>query len=160
MEGYEVVTSDEQKVGQVVGTYGDNLIVEQGTLLKSKRALPRAFAHVDDEARVVRTSVPKNVLQDAPKIDDGDVDEAAVAQYYGLAGGEKAPETLGYGELNPDDPARTAEDDERAAGLTPAPAERARVRESLRPGAEDPSAPRDLRFPVGTEPTRDRVEED
>jgi hypothetical protein len=160
MEGYDVVTSNEQKVGHVVGTYGDNLIVEQGTLLKSKRVLPRAFAHVDEDARVVRTTVSKYVLQDAPKVDDGEVDETAVARHYGLAGGETTPETLGQGELNPDDPSRTAEDDERAAGLTPAPAERAHVRESLRPGAEEPNAPRDLRFPVGTEPTRDRIEED
>ena len=48
MEGYEVVTVDEHKVGKVVGESGDFLIVEQGALLKSKHALPREFAHVDD----------------------------------------------------------------------------------------------------------------
>ena len=40
MEGYEVVTVDEHKIGKVVGESGDYLIVEQGTLLKSKHRAP------------------------------------------------------------------------------------------------------------------------
>ena len=40
MEGYDVVTIEDEKVGKVVDTHGDNLIVEQGTIRKSKHALP------------------------------------------------------------------------------------------------------------------------
>jgi hypothetical protein len=153
MEGYEVRTSDDQKVGQVVGTIGDNLIVEHGTIRKVRHLLPRVFAHVDDDERVVRASVAKAVLEDAPTVEDGQVDEQAVAQHYGLAGGEVQPETLGYGEVTAEDPARTAEEDMRAAGVTPAYERGTEVREGMRPGAEEP--PRDPRFPTDTEPTRE-----
>src|SRR5215204_908174 len=41
MEGYDVVTMDDQKVGTVVGESGDFLLVEHGLLRKAKHALPR-----------------------------------------------------------------------------------------------------------------------
>ncbi len=153
MEGYEVRTSDDERVGQVVGTVGDNLIVEHGAVRKVRHPLPRVFAHVDDNERVVRASVSKDVLEDAPAVEDGHVDERAVARHYGLAGGESQPETLGYGEVTEEDPARTAEEDMRAAGLTPAYERGTEAREDMRPGAEEP--PRDPRFPTDTEPTRE-----
>lgn len=84
MEGYDVVTTDDEKVGKVVGTHGDNLIVEQGMLRKSKHALPRSFAEVDDGEQVVRMTVTKDVFCDSPKIEDGTVDEQAIAEHYGL----------------------------------------------------------------------------
>ena len=153
MDGYEVRTSDGDKLGEVVGTIGDNLIVEHGTLRKVRHPLPRVFAEVDDDQRVVLATVSKDVLEDAPKVEDGSVDERAVAQHYGLAAGEAQPETLGYGDVNPDDPARTAEEDMRAAGVTPAHEAGTAARESMKPGAEEP--PRDPRFPTDTEPTRE-----
>ena len=157
MEGYEVRSSDDEQLGQVVSTVGDNLIVEHGTIRKVRHPLPRAFAQVDDEERVVRATVSKDVLEDAPEVEDGRVDEQAVARHYGLAGGEAQPETLGYGEVTPDDPARTAEDDMRAAGISPAYERGTEARESMKPGAEEP--PRDPRFPTDTEPTRETTEE-
>ena len=39
MEGYEVITFDDEKVGTVAGESGDFLIVEHGLVLKSKRAV-------------------------------------------------------------------------------------------------------------------------
>ena len=41
MEGYDVVTHDDEKVGTVAGS-GDYLIVEHGLLRKTKHALPRS----------------------------------------------------------------------------------------------------------------------
>ena len=52
-----------------------------------------------------------------------------MAEHYGLAAGDPAPETKGYGELRPDDPARTAEEQELRSGLEPAAQERARMLE-------------------------------
>ena len=54
MEGYEVVTVDEHKIGKVVGESGEFLIVEQGILRKSKHPLPREFAHRPRRARAGR----------------------------------------------------------------------------------------------------------
>ncbi len=150
MEGYEVRTSDDKKVGRVVGTIGDNLIVEHGTLRKVRHPLPRPFVHVDDGERVVHATVSKDVLEDAPEIEDGELDQQAVARHYGLASGEAQPETLGYGEVTPDDPARTAEDDMRAAGVKPAYQRGTEIRESDKPGGEQ--VPRDPRYPTDTEP--------
>jgi hypothetical protein len=124
MQGYTVVTSDDAKVGDVVGEAGENLIVELGHLMKSRHPLPRAFAHPDDDAQIVRTTVSKSILQDSPKVkaDGSDLDELEVARYYGLASGDPAPETLGDGVLVPDDPARSIEVDREASGM-PAPEE-------------------------------------
>ena len=83
MEGYDVVTVDDHKIGKVVGESGDFLIVEQGTLRKSKHPLPREFAHVDDSEQQVRVTVPKEIVDDSPTLDD-DFDERAVKEHYGL----------------------------------------------------------------------------
>jgi hypothetical protein len=134
MEGYEVITSDEHKLGHVVGRIGDNLIVEHGTIFKSRNALPRAFAEIDEAAGVVRTTIPKEILESSPKVHDGELDERAVAEHYGLASGFDSPATAGYGDLNPDDPAWTADDDARAAGLETATEQRARIHSHMGPG--------------------------
>ena len=131
MEGYQVVTSDDHKLGQVVGREGDTLIIEHGLLRKTRHALPLTFAHVDEGERVVHTTLSKTMIEESPKVDHGHVDEQAVAVYYGLAEGDAAAPTEGYGELTPDDPARTAEEQEERDGLMAAPKQRARIREGL-----------------------------
>jgi hypothetical protein len=134
MEGYEVITSDDSKAGHVVAVRGDNLIVEHGTLFKSRHALPQTFVHVDDGERVVRASVSKDVLQSSPKVEEDDVDERAVAEHYGLAAGYDAPPTEGAGESVPDDPAWGAERDRQRAGGESIEEERARIRTETAPG--------------------------
>ena len=79
MEGYDVVTIEDEKVGKVVGTHGDHLIVEQGTIRKSKHALPRTFTEVDEGEKVVRMTVTKDIFCDSPKV-NGEVDETAIAR--------------------------------------------------------------------------------
>jgi hypothetical protein len=125
-------------MGHVVATKGDFLIVEHGAIFKSRHALPREFAHVDDADGVVRATVSKEILADSPKLDDDEVNEQAVAAYYGLAGGTPAPETAGYGDLEPTDPARSAEVQGTQADIESPVEERARMRESLRPEHETP----------------------
>ena len=127
MDGFEVVTADGESVGTVVEERGDNVVVEHGLLFKSRRAVPRAFVHVDEKARVVRTTLSKRMIEESPKL--GDVSDAAIARYYGLAGGGSSPATEGYGEVGPGDPAIGAERQELASGLEPAASERARMRE-------------------------------
>jgi hypothetical protein len=111
MEGYDVVTIEDEKVGKVVGTHGDNLIVEQGTIRKSKHALPRTFTEVNDGEQVVRMTVTKDIFCDSPKI-NGEVDETAIALHYGLSEGSEAAST-------------------ESRDFTPATQERAETREQL-----------------------------
>ena len=127
MEGYDVVTIDDEKVGTVAEASGDFLIVEHGLLRKSKHALPRQIAHVDDGEEQVRITVGKEIFLDSPEL-DGDLDEQAVREYYGLAPSQ-APGTEGYGVSGPGDPARSSEEQALRAGLEPTEAERARMRE-------------------------------
>jgi hypothetical protein len=134
MEGYDVITSDEQKAGRVVEEKGDNLIVEHGLLRKTRHAVPKVFAEADDSERVVRLTVSNEIVDASPEVEDGSVDQRAVAEHYGLASGQPAPETEGYGELTPDDPARSAEQEELRTGVEPAASRRARIRE----GESDP----------------------
>ncbi len=105
MDGYDVITSDGDKVGQVVGTDGANLVVEHGWVRKSRHVVPQAFASTDRDQHVVRLTVPRQVFEDGPTAGGDRIDEEEVAAYYGLAAGEEAPATQGYGELEPNDPA-------------------------------------------------------
>ena len=137
MEGYDVVTVDDNKLGKVVGETGKFLIVEQGALLKSKHPLPREFAHVDDAEQQVRVTVPKEIFSDSPKIDD-DFDEQAAAEYYGLTP-SSGPGTEGYGVSDPavGDPSRSSEEQAGRQGVDPAVEERAAIRE----GGEESGLP-------------------
>jgi hypothetical protein len=128
MQGYEVITSDERKAGRVVEVKGDNLIVERGLLFKRRHAVPKVLAHNDESEGVVRLSVSSELVDASPKVDE-EVDRRAVAEHFGLADGEPAPETEGYGDLVPDDPAWGAEHEELRTGVEPAAARRARIRE-------------------------------
>ncbi len=102
MHGTEVVTIDGDKIGHVVDERDGYLIVEHG-LLKSKHALPQQFVEADEDAGVLRTTLSKSLVQDSPKV-NGEFDQEAVAEHYGLAEGV---EELGIGD--PDDPAFTEE---------------------------------------------------
>ena len=114
MEGYDVVTFDDKKVGTVAGESGDYLIVEHGLIRKSKRALPRQFAHLDDEAQEVRTTIGKDIFFDSPEV-DGEVDERAVQEHYGLTPSE-GPGT------------ESSEEQGLRDGVEPAEEQRARIR--------------------------------
>jgi len=87
MDGYEIITSDEHKVGHVIGVEDDLLIAESGLVRKKQHAIPSTFAHVDDSESVVRVSVSKELISDSPEVEHGNVDRRAVAEYYGLAEG-------------------------------------------------------------------------
>jgi hypothetical protein len=130
MEGYEVVTVDDDKIGKVVGESGNFLIIEQGALLKSKHALPREFAHVDETEQKVRVTVPKEIVDDSPKIDDENFDESLTAEHYGLAP-SNGPGTEGYGVTDAEagDPSRSSAEQAIRQGMESAEEERARIRE-------------------------------
>jgi hypothetical protein len=138
MDGYEVITSDEKKVGQVCGTVGENILIEHGALRKTRHALPKAFAHADDGSRVVRVTVSKEILLDSPRIRDEEIDEHAVAAHYGLAdsAADDAP-TRGR-----DDVELGAEQDAQAAGVRTGEQERADTRREMEhPERELPESP-------------------
>jgi hypothetical protein len=128
MNGYEVLTTDDHKIGNVVDDRGDYLIVESGRLIKSRHALPKAFAHPVDAEQVVRVTVSKELVHDSPKIGE-EMDERAFARHYGLASGYDHPETEGDGVLLADDPAESAAVDGARHGVVPAEQQRAEIRE-------------------------------
>lgn len=134
MEGFDVLTFDGDKAGKVVGKQGQYLIVEQGAIFKHRRALPEIFATVDEGERVVRTTLSRELLEGGPKVADDVVDERATARHYGLAAGEDAPATLGYGDVAPDDPALGAEQQETRSGMDSAAEQRARTQSNIGAG--------------------------
>jgi hypothetical protein len=109
MDGYEVLTFDDHKAGTVVAREGRFLIVEHGSIFKHRRPVPDTFATTDEDAKVVRLTVSKEILETAPEVHDGAFDIGAAAMHYGLAEAEMAPETLGYGRVGPEDPATSSE---------------------------------------------------
>ena len=141
MEGFEVVTSDDCKIGHVAAVENGHLIIEHGLLKKTKHAVPETFAYPDESEQTVRLSVSKEIVESSPKLDNGSIDTQAVAEHFGLAEGTPAPDTEGYGEVLPDDPARTADQDLMRAGQEPADQQRAKTREEgLEPERETESA--------------------
>src|SRR4051812_47563786 len=81
MEGFNVFTTDEEKVGHVVERREGFLIVESGHLPKHKHAVAEQCVHESDG--VVRLTVSKELVHDSPKVDHG-LDLSAVSRYYGL----------------------------------------------------------------------------
>lgn len=85
MQGYDVVSHEDEKVvGHVVDKVGGNYIVEQGLLRKTKHAVPEQFARVDEGGERIVLTIPKEMVEDSPKV-NGDVDEDAIAAHYGIA---------------------------------------------------------------------------
>jgi hypothetical protein len=142
MEGFEVVTSDDCKIGHVAEVRNRHVIVEHGLLKKTRHAVPETFVHATEDEQIVRLSVSKEIVETSPKLDNGSIDTQAVAEHFGLAAGTPAPETEGYGELLPDDPALSADQDAFRAGREPADKERAEIREGgLEPERDKADAP-------------------
>ena len=115
MKGYDVVTSEGRKIGRVIDTSDGFLVIETG-LLRSRRPLPKEFAHAKDEERTVVVTVPKKVLQGAPKAHRNgtfDVDEAS--KHYGLASSFRRDEPV-WAEQTPEH--QLAVQHERAAEET------------------------------------------
>jgi hypothetical protein len=130
LKGYDLIGSEDEKVGEIIDRVGDNLIVEHGTLRKHRNALPKTFVQRDADTGVARTSLSKRMIQLSPEVHENEpLDETEIAAYYGLASGYESPPTEGYGELNPDDPALSADQLTRRLGMTPPEEERARIRE-------------------------------
>ena len=119
MEGYNVVGSDENKVGHVVGTENGYLILESGMLRKTKHAVPLDMARVDDEDECVRLTVSKQMVEEGPTVDDGDWQ--AVADYYGRGAELEA---------------------QAAADIPPSDQQRAELRESLKSPDTDVGPPK------------------
>ena len=84
MDGYRVVTVDDERIGRVVGMQGDYYIVESGSALrKSRYPLPKRYASVDREYECVRAQLSKETLCGGPRIGrDGRVDETELDAYY------------------------------------------------------------------------------
>jgi hypothetical protein len=159
MDGYDVVTFDDHKVGHVVGRSGPFLVVEHGAIFKHRRPVPETFATVDDEARIVRLTVSRGILESAPELEAGTLDERAAAEHYGLAGGYEQPETLGYGRIEDSETALTAEREELERGGVPAAEERARRLSHLERGQGPNDAPMSSPGITGGDRGRDRDRE-
>jgi hypothetical protein len=144
VRGYEVVASDERRMGHVVDVRDGYLIVESGWLRKRRRPVPREFVHVVDEAAKAFVTVPRRVLREAPHVDRrGNFDISEAARHYGLTAAHAQAPTEGLGESLPHDPAYGADRDSIPAE-EPVEHRRAEIRKAMRPGLgehHDPGNP-------------------
>ena len=116
MEGQDVVTNDDHKLGTVIAERDDCVGVETGHIFKSKQAIPRSFLHEHDG--VLRTTVTKEIVEASPKVDLEHWDCSAVRLHYGLDGPFEVDP--------PADGVSNAEVEGQRHGVQPAPAARAR----------------------------------
>jgi hypothetical protein len=82
MEGMDVVTADDQKLGTVIAERDDCVIIETGHVFKAKHAIPRSFIHEGED--VLRATVTKDVVNDSPKVDLDNWSCEEVRFHYGL----------------------------------------------------------------------------
>ena len=81
--GQTLVTSEDQRIGTVVGLRDECVIVEIGHVFKSKHAIPQSFVHANGDE--LRATVSKEIVDSSPKVDT-DWDNHAVLVHYGLEG--------------------------------------------------------------------------
>jgi hypothetical protein len=101
MEGMDVVTSDDQKLGTVIAERDDCVIVETGHVFKTKHAIPRTFIHEGGD--VLRATVTKDVFNDSPKVDLDNWNCEEVRFHYGLDGPYEVDPDPEDGTKRPDD---------------------------------------------------------
>jgi hypothetical protein len=132
VKGYDVVTSDGQRIGRVAEVLDGFLVVELGRFLRSRRPVPKEFTHAADGKREVVVTVPTKVLRDAPRVRRNGtfaVDEAA--RHYGLASNVAQDEAIWadesaehqLAEQREQAAAETGVEEEGAAPLTKQPDE-------------------------------------
>ena len=119
MEGYDVVSNDDQKVGHVVDKENGYLIVESGLVRKHRYAVPLDMARTDGDDQAVRLTVSKQMVEEGPTIDDGNWQ--AVEEYYGRSSEQEA---------------------QAAANIPPADQSRAEMRETLSGPEKELAQPR------------------
>ena len=113
MEGQDVVTSDDHKLGTVVAEHDGCVVVEGGHVFKSRHAIPTDFLHEHDG--VLRATVAKDVVDGSPKVDGDTFDANAVKLHYGL---------IEVHVVDPDPQDANAETDGASHGIEPAPSDR------------------------------------
>lgn len=113
MEGQDVITSDEHKLGHVVAERDGFVVVESGHVFKSRHAIPTDFLHEHDG--VLRATVAKDVVTDSPKVEQDEVDLNSLRLHYGL---------IEVHQVDPDPEEQIAETEGVRHGVTPAPVER------------------------------------
>jgi hypothetical protein len=84
MEGQDVVTSDDHKLGTIVAERDGCLVIETGHVFKARHAIPREFVREHD-GRLV-TTVTKEVVASSPKVDLESWDCSEIKLHYGIDG--------------------------------------------------------------------------
>ncbi len=113
MQGQDVVTSDDHKLGTVVDERDGFAVIESGHVFKSRHAIPTEFLH--EHEGVLRATVGKDVVADSPKVGDDGFDPDEVKMHYGL---------VDFTVVDPDPEDENAETDAARRGIEPAPSER------------------------------------
>jgi hypothetical protein len=110
--GAEVVSSDDHRIGRVLETRDDFVLVETGHVFKSTRAIPAPFLHVHDG--LVRATVSKDIVDASPQIDDDGWSPDEVLTHYGLgdpvANGEPDEIDGPDPQLGPDDEVKSIDE--------------------------------------------------
>jgi hypothetical protein len=86
VNGYRVITYNDETVGEIVDESETMLVIECGHWpRKTRHALPKRYASVDESARSVRMQVSKELLASSPRLTPKQpIDERAVADFFGL----------------------------------------------------------------------------
>jgi hypothetical protein len=127
MQGQDVVTSDDHKLGTVVAERDGCAIVESGHVFKTRHAIPTEFLHEHDG--VLRATVGKEVFSESPSVDPDAFDPNPVKLHYGL---------IDVHVVDPDPDEENAEVEGARQGVDPAPSERL----GTLGGANDPTIER------------------
>ena len=85
LDGYDVFVEGE-RIGIVVGVSRESIVIRQGVLIRSFRAVPMSAAVVRDAERSVTVFVSRAAVRRSPKINRNQaVDDALIAAHYEAA---------------------------------------------------------------------------
>jgi hypothetical protein len=82
LNGQDVISSDDQKLGHVVGERDNCAIVEHGHVFKTRRAIPLSFLAEADTT--MRATITKEMFESSPNAADRRWDKDAILMHYGL----------------------------------------------------------------------------
>jgi hypothetical protein len=88
LNGQDVISSDDRKLGHVVGERDGCAIVEHGHVFKTRRAIPISL--MEEASGMMRATITKDVFDSSPNASDRHWDKDEIMMHYGSMGSAMA----------------------------------------------------------------------
>jgi hypothetical protein len=84
LNGQDVISSDDRKLGHVVGERDNCAIVEHGHVFKTRRAIPLSL--MEESGGMMKAAITKDVFDSSPNAADRRWNKDEILMHYGSMG--------------------------------------------------------------------------